>query len=226
MISELVSVPAGHVTLSGDLAVPPEPRAAVVCAHGVDSARRDPGGRSVAAGLNAAGYTTLSLDLLSGREERAVREHTADLGSDTRLLARRLVAGTDWLTIQPGIRSRPVILLGAGAGVAAVLEAAAELPALVLTAVVWGGRPDRAGDALRRLRVPVLLVAGDRDPDRLELIRQAARQLAVPNAVRVIPGAGTLLAEPVALEQATTLTREWCDERLARTGRAATAPDR
>ena len=214
MISELVSVPADRVTLSGDLVVPPEARATALCAHGVDSSRRDPGSRAVAAGLNAAGYATLSLDLLSEHEERAVREQADDQGIDVRLLGRRAVAGVDWLKIQPGVRSRPVILFGAGAEAAAVLEAAAELPDLVLTAVVWGGRPDRAGDALRRLRVPVLLVTGDQDQDLLGLTRQAGRQLAVPSAVRVVPGAGPLLGEPGAREQATDLTRQWCDERL------------
>ncbi|MHB9857327.1 dienelactone hydrolase family protein [Streptomyces sp. YIM S03343] len=221
MISELVSVPADHVTLSGDLAVPPETRATVVCAHGVDSTRRDPGSRSVAAELNTAGYATLSMDLLSEREERAVRQATEDQGSDIRLLGRRAVAGVDWLKIQPGIRSRPVILFGTGAAAAGVLEAAAELPDLVLTVVAWGGRPDRAGDALRRLRVPVLLVTGDRDPDLLRLMQQAGRQLAVPNAVRAVPGPAALLDDPGAREQAVDLTREWCDERLRHLGGTA-----
>jgi dienelactone hydrolase len=218
MISELVSVPADRVTLSGDLAVPPETRAAVVCAYAVDSTRRDPGSRSVAAELNAAGHATLSLDLLSDREERAVREGAEDQGSDIRLLGRRVVAGVDWLKIQPGIRSRPVILFGAGAAAAAVLEAAAELPDLALTVVAWGGRPDRAGDALRRLRVPVLLVTGDQDPDLPELTRRAGRQLAVPHAVRTVPGPASLLDDPGAREQAVDLTREWCDERLGHLG--------
>ncbi|MEU6539168.1 dienelactone hydrolase family protein [Streptomyces sp. NPDC047000] len=229
MISQLVSVPADRVTLSGDLVVPPEERATALCAHGLDSSRRDPGSRAVAAGLNAAGYATLSLDLLSEHEERAVREQggdraggqAGDLGFDVRLLGRRAVAGVDWLKIQPGIRSRPVILFGAGAGAAAVLEAAAELPDQVLTAVVWGGRPDRAGDALRRLRVPVLLVTGDRDPDLLGLTEHAGRQLTVPCAVRVVPGEGALLAEPGARDRATDLTRQWCEERLRLAGEAA-----
>lgn len=218
MISEPVSVPAGRVTLSGDLVVPPEARATALCAHSLDGSRRDPGSRAVAAGLNAAGYATLSLDLLSEHEERAVREQTGGQSFDVRLLGRRAVAGVDWLKIQPGIRSRPVILFGAGAEAAAVLEAAAELPDLVLTAVVWGGRPDRAGDALRRLRVPVLLVTGDQDPELLGLTQQAGRQLTVPCAVRVVPGAGALLGEPGAREQATDMTRQWCEERLRLVG--------
>ncbi|MFI2432642.1 dienelactone hydrolase family protein [Streptomyces sp. NPDC018693] len=213
MISQTVSVPADVVTLAGDLDVPESPRAAALCAYGVDSSRQSPRSRTVAAELRTAGIGTLSLDLLSEREDpSAVR--TDAQRYDVGLLGRRVVAAVDWLKAQPETRGLPVVLLAAGIESAAVLRAAAELPDQVLTAVVWGGRPDLAGEELRRVRVPVLIIAGGRDEGLLRANQRAAQSLAAPHSVRVVAGATHLFAEPGVLEQALDMAKEWCDDRL------------
>ncbi|HET9379440.1 MAG TPA: hydrolase [Streptomyces sp.] len=221
MISEMVSVPADRVTLGGDLVVPERARAMVLIAHGIDSPRQSPGSRSVTAALHRAGFGTLSLDLLSEAEDRGVSPE-GDQRFDVRLLGRRAAAGTDWLRARPETRTLPIALFGTGTESAAVLEAAAELPDRALTAVVWGARPDLAGDALGRIRVPVLFVAGGRDPGMLRLDQQAAEQIPAANAVRVVQEAGPLFDEPGALDEAVALATSWCDDRLRNTADAGT----
>jgi dienelactone hydrolase len=213
MISDMVLVPTSDATLPGDLVVPSAARAVVLFAHGSGSSRHSPRNRMVAAELRTAGFGTLLMDLLSEREER----HDAVTGEhrfDIPLLGRRLVAAIDWLDTQPDTRGLPVVLFGASTGAAAALVAAAERPDRVLTVVSRGGRPDLAGDALGRVRAPVLLLVGGHDQQVLELNEEAAGYLRVPHTLHVVPGATHLFGEPGALEEVAEVARRWCEERL------------
>ncbi|MFJ8787718.1 dienelactone hydrolase family protein [Streptomyces sp. NPDC102462] len=213
MISEMVMLPTSDAVLPGDLVVPTPARAVVLFAHGSGSSRHSSRNRRVAAELRTAHLGTLLMDLLSEREERhdaLTAEHRFDIG----LLGRRVVAAIDWLREQPDTRGLPVVLFGASTGAAAALVAAAERPDRVLTVVSRGGRPDLAGDALERVRAPVLLIVGGQDQVVLELNKEAARRLVTPHSLRVVPGATHLFEEPGALEQVAVAARQWCEDRL------------
>ncbi|MER6530018.1 dienelactone hydrolase family protein [Streptomyces sp. NPDC001508] len=213
MISEMVLLPTSDATLPGDLVVPTPARAVVLFAHGSGSSRHSSRNRRVAAELRTAHLGTLLMDLLSEREERhdaLTAEHRFDIG----LLGRRLVAAIDWLREQPDTRGLPVVLFGASTGAAAALVAAAERPDRVLTVVSRGGRPDLAGDALERVRAPVLLIVGGQDQVVLELNKEAARRLVAPHSLRVVAGATHLFEEPGALEEVAVTARQWCQARL------------
>ncbi|MFF8991381.1 dienelactone hydrolase family protein [Streptomyces sp. NPDC014983] len=216
MISEMVLVRMDDAALHGDLVVSAPSRAVVLFAHGNGSSRHSTRNRAVAAELRVAGYGTLLLDLLSEREER----HDA-LGAghrfDIPLLAHRLVGAIDWLAEQPDTRGIPVVLFGAGTGTAAALTAAAERPDRVLTVVSRDGRPDLAGDALERVRVPVLLVVGAQDREVRRLNEEAARRLRAPHSLHLVPKATHLFEDPRALAQVADAARRWCDERLRAT---------
>ncbi|WP_128376227.1 dienelactone hydrolase family protein [Streptomyces cavernae] len=213
MISQMVTVPADGVVLTGDLVVPTPARAVVLFAHGSGSSRLSPRNRMVAAELRTGGFGTLLMDLLSEQEEPR-DTLTAEYRFDIPLLGRRLVAAIDWLEVQPETRGLQVVLFGASTGAAAALVAAAERNHRVLTVISRGGRPDLAHDALSRVRTPVLLIVGGRDPEVLRLNQVAARQLWAPHSLRVVPGATHLFEEPGALEQVAATAKEWCDERL------------
>jgi hypothetical protein len=62
---QLVSVPAGLVTLDGNLTIPQDARAVVLFAHGSGSSRHSPRNRYVARMLNEARLATLLIDLLT-----------------------------------------------------------------------------------------------------------------------------------------------------------------
>jgi putative phosphoribosyl transferase len=205
-----VVVPAASVRLDGDLVVPPGARGVVLFAHGSGSSRHSPRNRQVAAALNAAGYSTLLLDLLTADEERVdarTREHRFDIP----LLASRLTAAADWLDADEMTAQTPLATFGASTGAAAALITAADRPDRVAAVVSRGGRPDLAGEALARVRTPTLLVVGGADEQVLELNRAAAARLTAECEVSVVPGATHLFQEPGALEQVITRTAAWLD---------------
>src|SRR5258708_6899980 len=92
-----VHVPAGQVTLEGNLNLPQGASAVVLFAHGSGSGRHSPRNRHVANVLNEARLATLLIDLLTPEEEE-IDVFTGELRFDIGLLAQRLVTATKWLT--------------------------------------------------------------------------------------------------------------------------------
>jgi putative phosphoribosyl transferase len=203
-----VAVPAGGALLRGDLVVPGAARAVVLFAHGSGSGRHSPRNRQVAQALNAAGFATLLLDLLTDEEERVDRldaRHRFDI----ELLGSRLVAAVDWLRDGPAA-SLDVGLFGASTGAAGALVAAAARPDAIGAVLSRGGRPDLAGPSLARVRAPTLLVVGGEDPVVLDLNRRALEQLAAEEKqLEVVAGASHLFEEPGALERVAELAAGW-----------------
>jgi putative phosphoribosyl transferase len=213
----LVQVPAGPVTLEGNLALPPEAKGVVLFAHGSGSSRHSPRNRFVASELQNAALGTLLLDLLTPGEE-AVDAYTAHLRFDIGLLAARLVAAIDWLSKEPATRGLPVGLFGASTGAAAALVAAAQRPTLVRAVVSRGGRPDLAGEILAHVQAPTLLIVGGNDAPVLRLNGEAFEQLAAPKKeLMIIPGATHLFEEPGALEEVARLAAAWFAQHLTGT---------
>src|SRR5205809_5403438 len=167
-----VRVPAGSVTLDGNLSLPAGAGGIVLFAHGSGSSRHSPRNRYVARLLNEAKLATLLIDLLTSDEE-ASDMRTAHLRFDIDLLAERLVAATDWLRQYPDTRHFRIGYFGASTGAAAALVSAAERPQAVGAVVSRGGRPDLAGPALARVRAPTLLIGGGDDFALIELNRTA-----------------------------------------------------
>ena len=203
-----VTIPAGGAALAGDLSIPTDARGIVVFAHGSGSGRHSPRNRSVAGALRAGGLATLLMDLLTEAEE-AEDVRTLALRFDIGLLARRLVAATDWLAQQPDTATLPVGYFGASTGAGAALVAAAERPAAVAAIVSRGGRPDLAGPSLGVVRAPTLLIVGGADVPVIEMNRDAMRQMRALTHLEIVPGATHLFEEPGALEQVATLARAW-----------------
>jgi putative phosphoribosyl transferase len=210
-----VRVPAGAVTLEGDLTIPEGAQGVVLFAHGSGSSRHSPRNRRVAGLLNEAKLATLLVDLLTPDEEVADRR-TGHLRFDIGLLAERLVENADWLGRQPETRDLALGCFGASTGAAAPLVAAAARPHSVAAVVSRGGRPDLAGPSLPVVRSPTLLIVGGDDPVVLELNRQASERLHCEKRLVVIPGATHLFEEPGALEEVARLARDWFELHLVR----------
>jgi len=195
-----VCVQVGEAALEGTLGLPRDPIGVVLFAHGSGSSRFSPRNRFVARVLRDAGLATLLIDLLTAREEE-VDLVTRHLRFDIRLLAERLVGALEWLAEEPDTRHLPVGLFGSSTGAAAALVAAAARPDRVAAVVSRGGRPDLAGDALSRVRAPVLLLVGSRDEPVIELNRDAMAQMHTECELRIVRGASHLFEEPGTLEE-------------------------
>jgi dienelactone hydrolase len=209
LTEQQVSIPAGGVTLEGNLAVPESARAAVIFAHGSGSSRHSPRNRFVAGVLQEAGIGTLLFDLLT-REEDRVYENRFNI----ELLTERLRLATLWLRRQPQVKGFSLGYFGASTGTASALRAAADLGMQIGAVVSRGGRPDLAFEALPRIQAPVLLIVGGNDPVVIDLNRRAYGMIPAEKHLEIIPGATHLFEERGALEEVARLAADWFKRRL------------
>lgn len=211
--AHFVEIPAGWVTLSGDLSVPTSAHGIVLFAHGSGSSRHSPRNQAVARVLQSAGLATLLMDLLIPEEE-TIEMQGGMRRFDIDLLAERLVHAIDWLTVTPETKHLRIGLFGASTGAAGALVAAAIRPAAIHAVVSRGGRPDLAGSALPQVRAPTLLIVGGNDVQVIELNRQAFAQLRCEKRLDIVPGATHLFEEPGALEEVARLAANWFHQYL------------
>ncbi|HVY91821.1 MAG TPA: dienelactone hydrolase family protein [Bryobacteraceae bacterium] len=205
-----VTVPPG---LAGDLTIPAGAKSIVLFAHGSGSSRLSPRNRYVANMLQQAGLATLLIDLLTPEEER-IDQVTAQLRFDIGLLAERLLGATDWLQSQPDTKNLRIGYFGASTGAGAALVAAASRAKVIGAVVSRGGRPDLAGQALMRVKAPVLLIVGGDDDVVITLNRSALALLPGEKKLEIVPGASHLFEEPGTLEQVADLAAKWFESHL------------
>ena len=208
-VHEAVRVHVGVVAVNGDLRVPEQATGLVIFAHGSGSGRFSRRNRAVAETLEAAGFGTLLLDLLTP-EEAAVDERTREYRFDIALLGRRVVGAIDWVQSQPNLHHLPIVLFGASTGAAAALIAAAARPDAVRAVVSRGGRPDLADESLPAVQAPTLLIVGGRDEPVIEMNREAMHRMRAPVELEIVPNATHLFEERGALEQVAALAVAWC----------------
>jgi pimeloyl-ACP methyl ester carboxylesterase len=194
--------------IEADLRVPEGSTGLIVFAHGSGSSRFSQRNQAVAEFLEANGFGTLLLDLLT-RDEEAVDVHTSEFRFDIARLARRVVLATDWTRNRRDLSPLPIALFGASTGAAAALIAAAERPNRVRAVVSRGGRPDLADRWLPKVVAPTLLLVGGRDEPVIEMNREAMRQIRATVELRIVAGATHLFEEAGALEQVMQLAAAW-----------------
>ncbi len=204
----LIHVPAGSVSLEGNLLIPGRATGVVLFAHGSGSSRFSSRNRYVAQVLREGGLGTLLLDLLT-QEEELVDTRTAHLRFDIELLADRLVATVQWLAREKATERLKVGLFGASTGAGAALVAAARLPDRISAIVSRGGRPDLAGAALPNVKAPTLLIVGGEDKPVIQMNQQAYERMSAPREIVIVPGATHLFEEPGALEAVARLAGDW-----------------
>ncbi|MDT4945131.1 MAG: putative phosphoribosyl transferase [Pseudonocardiales bacterium] len=212
-VQQSIQIPAAGVSLEVDIMVPDPARGLVVFAHGSGSSRHSPRNRLIAQDLHDAGLATALIDLLTAREEQ--RDYlSGELRFNIPLLAVRVVALTDWVVEHEPTSGLGVGLFGASTGAAAALVAAAHRPDSVQAVVSRGGRPDLAGDFLRMVHQPTLLIVGGNDPEVIELNRKAMTELRGPKRLEIVPGATHLFEEPGTLQQVARLAKDWLLQHL------------
>jgi len=207
-VEQGLEIPVAGVTLQADLVVPDRPAGLIVFAHGSGSGRHSSRNRYVAGHLQEAGFATALADLLTPDEELA-DARGGQFRFDIGRLSVRVIALTDWLVAYRASADLDVGLFGASTGAAAALVAAAARPSTVEAVVSRGGRPDLAGEFLRLVYQPTLLIVGGHDPSVIELNRGAAELLPGQTRLDIVPGATHLFEEAGALEQVAQLARDW-----------------
>jgi putative phosphoribosyl transferase len=199
-----VRVTGPGIVLEGLLGIPERPVGLVAFAHGSGSGRFSPRNQFVARHLQAGGFVTLLLDLLTP-DEADDRRKVFDID----LLADRLLMALAWLRRQTPTAALKVGLFGASTGAGAALQAAAREPSSVAAVVSRGGRPDLAGPYLGRVTAPTLLLVGGEDGPVITLNEEAMAQLTCPKELVIIPDATHLFEEPGTLEQVAEQAKRW-----------------
>lgn len=207
-VEESIAIPLDHGQIEADLRAPERATGLVMFAHGSGSSRFSRRNRAVAKFLEANGFGTLLLDLLT-REEESIDVRTGEYRFDIDRLARRVVLATDWTQEREDLQSLPIGYFGASTGAAAALIAAAERPHIVRAVVSRGGRPDLADGWLPKVLAPTLLIVGGHDEPVIGMNQDAMRQMATTVELKIVPGATHLFAEPGTLEQVMQLATAW-----------------
>lgn len=206
--AQVLRIPAAGVTLNADLVVPVDARGIVLFAHGSGSTRHSHRNQFVARTLQESNFATLLMDLLTTDEERIdnqTREHRFDID----LLSDRLSAIVEWTTQQTILKHLPIGLFGASTGAAAALVASVRKPRLVRSVVSRGGRPDLAGDLLKEVKAPTMLIVGGYDDAVLVLNEQAKAKMTGEVTLKIVPRATHLFEEPGALAQVAEFAVAW-----------------
>jgi dienelactone hydrolase len=214
-IQQTVQLDAGVGTIKGDLFLPEAAGGIVLFAHGSGSSRHSPRNRFVAESSNHEGFGTLLLDLLTAQEEQ--RDAINGIHRfDIRLLADRLLLATNWLRSFEVTHDLPIGYFGASTGGGAALVAASERTDIAAV-VSRGGRPDLAGEALRQVRSPTLLIVGGLDFPVIQLNEGALRMLekCESKKLAIVPGATHLFEEPGTLDEVARLAGQWFGEHFA-----------
>ena len=208
-MTQLAETAIGRFSLPGILAVPDSPKGCVIFAHGSGSSRFSPRNRYAADYFAQLGFASLLFDLLTEMEARD-RRNVFDIA----LLAARVVDAIDFVRADERTCMLPIGLFGASTGAGAAIVAGAARPHEVSAIVSRGGRPDLAGESLRAVRAPTLLIVGGADHDVLGLNRSARGLMGCETSLVVVPGAGHLFEEEGAMEKALKAAGSWFDQHL------------
>ncbi len=208
-LSREIHIPVEGGAVRGSAVIPVRAHGLILLVHGSGSSRRAELDRHAAWQLQAAGFGTVSMDLLDEHEARFISNVF-----DAELQASRLIEAVQELRSDPAIASLAIGLLGTGTGAATALLAAAKEPACVRAIVSRGGRCDVAEFWLPRITVPTMLIVGDRDA-AFHCNRDAYRRIpAQHKELVIIPGATHLFEEAGALQKASSCASRWFERHL------------
>jgi putative phosphoribosyl transferase len=201
----LISIPSAQVWLEALLCHAPDVRGLALIVHPLATPPGTEREDDVTRVLQAAGFATLTVDLLTEYED------TRD--PDTRFnvpqLALRIEGVRDWIAHQPYLGTLQVGLLASGTACGAAIRAAARAPEHYCALVCRGGRPDLAGaKPLAALSTPILFVVGGRDPG-LPMLHQAYEHLHTQRSWQSIPDADDRFDTPGATASFAQLASEW-----------------
>lgn len=204
-----IRIRINETVLYGHLVVPARAKSIVFFVHGAGGTRFSPRNRFAAKLFNQRGIATVLPDLLT-QEEAILDNETCCYRFDMPFLTTRVLAVTDWLSTSPQTSHMKIGYYGTSTGSAAALLAATLRFPGAGAVVSRGGRPDLAGEALRNVKIPTLLIVGENDPAVLQWNEKAFEKLgAIDKKLTIVPDAGHLFEEPGAMDMVALLAAGW-----------------
>ena len=155
-----VQIPvSGETRLKGCLTIPVNATSIIILAGDSSYSRQSAEIAFMESFLQKEGFGTLVMDLSGGQENHL---NGGSLSLDQ--LASRLTTVTEWILKRDLLGRYSYGYFGCNATAAAVLRAAAKLPHRIAAIVCRSGRLELASEAPGTLAVPLLQVAGSREP--------------------------------------------------------------
>lgn len=189
---EPVLIWTGRAMLDGRLTVPEDAPAVVILAGLADTAH-DANFRHTAALMHAEGLATITVDLLTA-DERQFDARTGHFRHDIVLLGDRIRDVLRWLPRVELARNLPVMLFSSGTIAAAAIIVAATFRHDFEALLLVSARTDLAGESVRRVQAPTLLVVPDTDLPLLRMNRDAESEMTTESKLVVIPDTGDAAA--------------------------------
>jgi dienelactone hydrolase len=174
--TRVVHIAAECGSLTAELTVPRKPVGIIVFARTNAAHRQARYDQRLAERLQATGFATLLLNLLTPAEE-LVDAATCAMRADLALVARRLIEVIDWLDDRTELIGLDVGIVGEDIGAAAAFVAACVRPRRVAAIVSYAESLDLAGPVLARVHVPSLLIVAGNDEDNIRSNNAAFRKL-------------------------------------------------
>jgi putative phosphoribosyl transferase len=198
--------------LEASVAMPDRAHGVVLFLHSQGGSRHDASDAKIASALDQKRIATVLVNLLTAKEQEM--QAGTEQRFDATTLGARAIALTDHLAAHGPTAGLRGGLCGTGTGAAGALIAAAARPAWVRAVLSRAGRPDLAGEFVRLVHCPALLVVGEADGAVREVNERAEPEF--PRTARVveIPGLSVLREDPEAVRLVAELARDWFPLRL------------
>lgn len=201
---KILNIQANSVILEGELTIPQNAKGLVLFVHGSGSGRLSPRNNYVARVLQESGLATFLFDLLTKAEDL---DYEFRFNID--LLSKRLAYVTKYLREYEETKDFRIGYFGASTGAAAAIKAAVEEQSIISAIVSRGGRVDLAEDELEELKIPTMLIVGEKDDFVLDVNKEALKKIKFTKTLSIIPNANHLFEEPGALEEVAREAAKW-----------------
>ena len=192
------------VKLKGNLRLADNSKAIIIFSHGSGSSRLSIRNNYVASLLLDMGFSSLLFDLLTPKED-LIYENRFNIN----LLSDRLAKVTKWVSTNKETKDLSIGYFGASTGAASALTAASMSDKYIKAIVSRGGRPDLAFDILDKVKIPTLLLVGEKDEAVIELNKLAKANITGICELKIIEGASHLFEEYGKLEIVAKLSVAW-----------------
>lgn len=201
---KILNIQANSVILEGELTIPQNAKGLILFVHGSGSGRLSPRNNYVAQVLQKNDLATFLFDLLTKAEDL---DYEFRFNID--LLTKRLAYVTKYLKEYEETKDFKIGYFGASTGAAAAIKAAVEEQNIISAIVSRGGRVDLAEDELEELKIPTMLIVGEKDDFVVDVNKEALKKIKFTKTLSIIPNATHLFEEPGALEEVAREAAKW-----------------
>jgi putative phosphoribosyl transferase len=209
-----IQVPAGTSILDAELQVPPGASGLIILTQAGNRPRYAQRVQNLAESFLKEGFGILIMDLLTEEESEIGRDAGEADCFEEEMLDERLDEALTWLGDQPETLGLSLGLLGIGPGSRAIFPAAAAHPGEIAALVAAGLDIPPDVRALRALKTPALLVAGEQEGPEADAARAAFGTIPARKRIEVIPGCALGREDTRTAEKLSRLACHWFSQHM------------